>query len=456
MEPKETTDIAEAAEQNEAIDQADGQDSEEITTASDGSEADAVLTAADAGMSDDHVQEDADFDDLASLAGEDDASDESSATDAGVGRAGTVFPLAEDLRLEAKIEAIIFASPKPMRATEIYEILLAQERDTQQSEGQAGVSQEFEPEKVDLAESEPGEDEFRENEIDENDVGENEFPVESDRRPPSDVDSLQQGLTLRHVQVALDNLTDHFRDRCGGFHLAYIKRMGYQFQTVPAAAALMEKQFAKRPRPISRAALETLSIIAYRQPCTRAEVEFVRGVDAGSIINTLMERGMIACVGRKEIPGRPMLFGTTDEFLKTFQLGHVKDLPSLESFQPATDVLKSAFEKLAAGPEATDVEEFIGDEEYGVDGEAALEEAFVEGGSGESPLDAKVAEAARELMEEAPSGEEALPRLAGASAFDDLAIDLEEMDTNDGTDSTAALDFPAGLGDTESGGELDS
>ncbi len=215
------------------------------------------------------------------------------------------FPLQEELTLSGKIESILFASPKPMRAVEVHELLL------------------------------------------------------------------DNGYTLKEVQDACDQLIEFYRDRAGGFHLKYIKRMGYQFQTTPAAKPLMEKQFSSRPRPLSRAALETLAVIAYRQKgskgVTRAEVEFIRGVDAGSIFKTLSERSLLTCTGRKEIPGRPMMFGVTDEFLKIFQLGSINDLPPLESFQTPQDVLDAATQKIAnfeAEQEGVDTEEFIADEVY--------------------------------------------------------------------------------------------
>lgn len=215
------------------------------------------------------------------------------------------FNLPEELTLSGKVEAIIFASPKPLRTVEIHELLM------------------------------------------------------------------DQGYVLKEVQDALDELSELYRDRGGGFHLKYIKRMGYQFQTTPAAKFLMEKQFSSRPRPLSRAALETLAVIAYRQKInkgvTRAEVEFIRGVDAGSIFKTLVERSLLTCIGRKEIPGRPMMFGVTDEFLKVFQLGSINDLPPLESFQSPPDVIKAANEKIAmfeAEQEGVDPEAFIGDESY--------------------------------------------------------------------------------------------
>ena len=182
---------------------------------------------------------------------------------------------------------------------------------------------------------------------------------------------MEQGYTLKEVQDTCDELIEFYRDRAGGFHLKYIKRMGYQFQTTTAAKPLMERQFSSRPRPLSRAALETLAVIAYRQKqskgVTRAEVEFIRGVDAGSIFKTLVERNLLTCTGRKEIPGRPMMFGVTEEFLKVFQLGSINDLPALESFQTPQDILEAANQKIAdfeAEQEGVDTEEFIGDEDY--------------------------------------------------------------------------------------------
>ena len=170
-------------------------------------------------------------------------------------------------------------------------------------------------------------------------------------------------VALDHVEASLRQLELDYADRAGGFRLVYLRRLGYQFQTVDAAGPIMERMFASRPRPISRAALETLAIIAYRQPVTRAEVEFIRGVDAGSIFKTLLERDLIKCVGRKEMIGRPMLFGTTDQFLTVFNLSSIKDLPPLSAFQPSREVVDGAGERLAAGVEAelVDVEEYIAD-----------------------------------------------------------------------------------------------
>jgi segregation and condensation protein B len=161
---------------------------------------------------------------------------------------------------------------------------------------------------------------------------------------------------LDKVQSLCLELKEEYEARDGGFKLETVRGHGYQFRTITNAAPLMKRMFASRPRPLSRAALETLAIIAYRQPCTRAEIEFVRGVDAGNMIRHLIERNLISCVGRKEEAGRPMIFGTTNEFLQTFALSSIKDIPPLTAFQTASELVSSESEISAmASEEAPDV-----------------------------------------------------------------------------------------------------
>lgn len=111
---------------------------------------------------------------------------------------------------------------------------------------------------------------------------------------------------------------------------------GYVLTTRPEAAEYVERLLQPRSRGLSHAALETLAIIAYRQPITRAEIEAVRGVKVDRALETLLERRLVADVGRKEAPGRPILYGTTPEFLKYFGLKALSDLPpvSLDTSEP--------------------------------------------------------------------------------------------------------------------------
>ena len=109
---------------------------------------------------------------------------------------------------------------------------------------------------------------------------------------------------------------------------------GYQLVTVPDIAAWV-KRFLQMPREsvVSKAAMEALAIIAYRQPITKAEIEAIRGVDATATLETLLERQFVKVVGRKDTPGRPLLYGTTEEFLRHFGLKDVGSLPPVPQGQ---------------------------------------------------------------------------------------------------------------------------
>ena len=107
---------------------------------------------------------------------------------------------------------------------------------------------------------------------------------------------------------------------------------GWQFRTRPEYASALTK-VVEKPRRLSRGAMETLAIVAYHQPCTRAEIEAIRGVSLGqAILDALLEDSLIAPKGRKEVPGRPVLWGTTAHFLESFALPDLAALPRREDF----------------------------------------------------------------------------------------------------------------------------
>lgn len=108
---------------------------------------------------------------------------------------------------------------------------------------------------------------------------------------------------------------------------------GLQFRTNPANQEHVRKLFDVRPPRFSRAALETLAIIAYKQPLTRQEVEQIRGVDCAGSLKTLMERRLVRVTGKKDVPGKPFLFGTTREFMEIFSIGSLSDLPSMREIE---------------------------------------------------------------------------------------------------------------------------
>ena len=128
---------------------------------------------------------------------------------------------------------------------------------------------------------------------------------------------------------------------------------GYRFQAVDHLGSMLSKMWHERPPKYSRALLETLALIAFKQPITRGEIENVRGVSVSSnIMRTLVERGWVKAVGHKEVPGRPSLYGTTNEFLDYFSLSSLSELPELiepESLDLIAKKLESEFMGVSNG-----------------------------------------------------------------------------------------------------------
>ncbi|MCC6502219.1 MAG: SMC-Scp complex subunit ScpB [Deltaproteobacteria bacterium] len=134
------------------------------------------------------------------------------------------------------------------------------------------------------------------------------------------------------IKEALHELISDYRAKAGGFLLEEVAG-GFQFRTNPEFAPWLRKFFKIGMQKISKAAMESLAVIAYKQPVTRGEIEAVRGVDSGGVLATLMEKRFIKIVGRKEVPGRPVVYGTTKEFLETFDLKDLSCLPTLKDIQ---------------------------------------------------------------------------------------------------------------------------
>jgi segregation and condensation protein B len=139
--------------------------------------------------------------------------------------------------------------------------------------------------------------------------------------------------TLEQIEAQFHALRQEYDDRNAGITLAEVAG-GYQLATRPENAAWIRKfRTVKVSSKLSRPALETLAIVAYKQPITRTEVEAVRGVNIGGIMRNLMERRLVKIVGKKDVPGKPMMYGTTIEFLQYFGLKDLSALPTLKEFQ---------------------------------------------------------------------------------------------------------------------------
>jgi segregation and condensation protein B len=139
------------------------------------------------------------------------------------------------------------------------------------------------------------------------------------------------------IRSALEELLAEYREAGRGILLQEVAG-GYQFRTRPELADYLRRFKRGKVVKFSGSALETLAIVAYRQPITRVEVEYLRGVDCGAVLKTLLDRRLVRILGKKDVPGKPILYGTTREFLETFSLKDLASLPSLKEIQDLVGV----------------------------------------------------------------------------------------------------------------------
>ncbi len=153
---------------------------------------------------------------------------------------------------------------------------------------------------------------------------------------PLTVDRLKgifEEASKERIEAQLEALRQDYASRGAGVMLSEVAG-GWQLATCPEQVSWIRKfKSVKVSTKLSRAALETLAIVAYKQPITRTEVEAIRGVNIGGIIRNLMERRLVKIVGKKDVPGKPMLYGTSVEFLQYFGLKDLSSLPTLKEFQ---------------------------------------------------------------------------------------------------------------------------
>lgn len=156
---------------------------------------------------------------------------------------------------------------------------------------------------------------------------------------PLSVDSIAAvvpGVSSQQIQSVLDELEQEYLQRSRGFLLARVAG-GYQFRSLPNLASWILELKKVRPARLSRAALETLAIIAYNQPITRSRIEQIRGVESAGTMKNLLERDLVTVVGRKDVPGRPLLYGTSRRFLEVFGLSDLASLPPLPDIESLED-----------------------------------------------------------------------------------------------------------------------
>lgn len=134
------------------------------------------------------------------------------------------------------------------------------------------------------------------------------------------------------IRTSLHELKFDYETSERGIFLAEVAK-GYQFRTREENSDFVRRLVRTRASRFSQSALETLAIVAYRQPITRAEIEYLRGVDSGGVLKTLLEKKLIKILGKKDIPGRPLIYGTTRTFLEIFSLKDLKSLPTLREIE---------------------------------------------------------------------------------------------------------------------------
>jgi segregation and condensation protein B len=149
---------------------------------------------------------------------------------------------------------------------------------------------------------------------------------------PARVADLIPGGTPKVVRELVEELNAEYAEQRRAFEISHVGG-GYQIRTLPEFAPYLQQVQPTRPLRLSRAALETLAIVAYRQPVTRGEVEHIRGVDAGAVMRSLLERKLVRIAGHREVAGRPLLYGTSRRFLEVFGLATLEDLPTLRDLK---------------------------------------------------------------------------------------------------------------------------
>jgi segregation and condensation protein B len=174
---------------------------------------------------------------------------------------------------------------------------------------------------------------------------------------PLSVDRLRgifEDATKEQIEAQLQALKADYDAREAGVMVAEVAN-GYQLATRPEQSVWVRKfKTVKVTTRLSRPALETLAIIAYKQPVTRPEIEAIRGVNIGGIVRNLMERRLVKIVGKKDVPGKPMLYGTSVEFLQYFGLKDLSSLPTLREFQELDANEDAMVEALPERDDSTD------------------------------------------------------------------------------------------------------
>jgi segregation and condensation protein B len=256
----------------------------------------------------------------------------------------------------------------------------------------------------------------------------------SDRPMPAKELARAAGIDRRRAEELVAGLKQRYES--GGLTIEEVAG-GYVMRSSPRYASYIQKLLALRPVRLSRAQLETLAIVAYRQPVTKPEVDDIRGVDSGQVLKGLLERELLKIVGKKDEPGRPMLYGTTTAFLELLNLQSLKDLPTLREFTELSEESRRKFaDETGEAPEGVLADEAAAAGQGSVAEEVTPEAAAAAPeGDTSADHDTQVAEAAEPEADGHPEA---------ASDSEEVATDADDAadvdDARDADDDASPVD----------------
>jgi len=245
----------------------------------------------------------------------------------------------ENAKLKSFLESLIFVSETPLKVSDMLVAVQNYEEEMNkppqaESEAEEGEGDAAEP--VEAA-VEPAEVGFAETET--------SASADAAAQLSAAAAKEEEKTSRADIQQALGELSQEYLDNSARGILLGEVAGGWQFRTRPENAIILRQFYQPKPAKISKPSLETLAIVAYRQPVTRVEIDAIRGVDSGGVLKTLLEKNLVRIVGKKDEPGKPMLYGTTQDFLELFQLKSLQELPTLKEFRE----LEEEFQKKTAG-----------------------------------------------------------------------------------------------------------
>lgn len=241
--------------------------------------------------------------------------------------------------------------------------------------------------------------------------------------------------TKRQIQLALKQLIVDTQHR--GVVVGQVAG-GFRLRTHPDNAQFVQKMLAGKPVRLSRSQLESLAVVAYRQPVTKAELDHIRGVDCGAVLRVLLERDLVKIVGRKEEPGRPHLYGTTVAFLEFFNLKGLRDLPDLQEFKELSEESEATLRHTMHGSSLAEEQEAMGQSRLEFPPNQAGEQAGNQAGNQEDGEGAVEAEAPRDV-----AGSEGQPESDGEVVVTDGEAESSETVR---ADASSELASPEGEG----------